>query len=179
MLVRFLCAVARFRRFLRRVALFDAGALLVLLLLPLWLLLVPAASCLRAAFFVRFPRPVRCVFCGVAGRWVCVASVPACAVRVRPAVVRRRLGVVLWFWVWVPFYWKGGDNTMHKKQYTYERANAYPLSMFACAVYGYRTIEEAPKGEREEIFAQYQIFCVRHEFAYEAPSIYGLRGLFG
>lgn len=180
MLVGFLCAVSRFRRFLCLVASDNAGALLVALLLPLWLpvwlLLVPVACALRAVFFVRFPRPRRF---GAVGRWVCVSSVPACAVLVRPAVVRRRLGVVLWFWCWVPRHRKGGDTTMHKKQYTYERDNYLPLSLFVGATYGYVDIAEAPKNQREKIFVQYQIYCVRHNFAYEAPSFYGLHGLFG
>lgn len=177
MLVGFLCAVARFRRFLCLVASDNAGALLVVLLLPLWLpvwlLLVPVACALRSLFFVRFPVP----FCvGPRLRWVCVRSVPAAASFVRPAVVRRRLGVVLWFWCCVPRHWEGGDTM---KKYKYERDNFLSLSVFVCAYYGYVDIDEAPKNQREKIFAQYQIHCVRHNFAYEQPSVYGLRGLFG
>ena len=78
-----------------------------------------------------------------------------------------------------PCLQRGGEPIMKRKQYKYERDCAYPLSVFVCAVYGYTDISDAPKSEQEEIFAQYQIHCVRHNFAYESPSYYGLRGLFG
>lgn len=70
---------------------------------------------LAVAFFVRFPRPRRRPFGAPRpfrgavpfGRWVCVPLAALPSVRaswfvwgVRPAVVRRRLGVVCAVWVW-------------------------------------------------------------------------------
>lgn len=74
------------------------------LLLLFWLV--------RALLFVRFPRPPRprgFVVAGVrCGRWLCVSAerLPSCVAScfcfsVVPAVVSRRSGAVLWFWVWV------------------------------------------------------------------------------
>lgn len=83
------------------------------LLSPVWL----SAFLLRSACFVRFARPSApplsawsCVAARRSGRWVCVSSARLSSVlsssgffcwSVVPAVVRRRLGVVSFFWVFV------------------------------------------------------------------------------
>ncbi len=80
------------------------SAAVFLVLSPWWVVCLV----LRALFFARFSRPAPLWWLGSGSRcWVCVplASLPAlCSARavfaVRPAVVRRRLGVVLWVWVW-------------------------------------------------------------------------------
>ncbi len=86
-----------------------------LLLCPLWLV----GFVLRSALFVRFPAPsfvpsgclaLRrwCRVLGLPCGWRCVPASALSSVRsscfvwaVRPAVLRRRSGVVLFFWVWV------------------------------------------------------------------------------
>jgi len=62
---------------------------------------------LRRLFFVRFARPRFRPSGAGSGCWCCVPAGALSVVRsrcfvwsVRPAVVRRRLGVVLFFWVW-------------------------------------------------------------------------------
>lgn len=88
---------------------------LAVALCPLWL----ARLVVRSVLFVRFPRPPHCpAGCGSIWRycralglpcgWRCVSAGSLAGVRcscfvwsVRPAVVRRHSGVVLFFWVWV------------------------------------------------------------------------------
>ena len=127
MLVAFLHYSFRFFRWLRAwlagvcsAPLFSVPALFAfwcvglvcLLFVPWWLV----AVCLRRLFFVRFARPwapswrSRLFVPGLGGacRWACVpasalASVVALGgVWARPAVVARRSGLVLFFWVWLP-----------------------------------------------------------------------------
>lgn len=85
-----------------------------------WLPLLPwllPSLLLRRLFFVRFPRPRRwpsrscgrpSFSSGFRGRWACVpvASLPAARLvwfvwAVRPALVARRSGELLWVWVFV------------------------------------------------------------------------------
>lgn len=114
---RFCSSVSRWRRVLSALRSsscpFDAFVGFVLSALSLPVLCV--FWVVRARCFVRFPRPAlrpwgapSRVVCPSAG-WVCVSSSSLPALfrsgrwvwSVRPAVVCRRSGVVLFFWVWV------------------------------------------------------------------------------
>lgn len=103
----FFVVSSRFFRAVWRLPFLSWSVCVSLVCLP-WLL---AFVVLRAALFVRVARPsfrpVGAV--GVAGGfWSCVPSSSLPSVRracfvwsVRPAVVSRRSGAVLWCWVWV------------------------------------------------------------------------------
>lgn len=117
----FLRAVALLRRFLSFCVSSSSG-LGVLLWSLLWLCFAPLflfAWVLRVSLFACFRRPSRRpVGAPRCGSWRCVSASALPSVfragwwvwAVRPAVVRRGSGVVLWFWVFVSVPAVGGDE---------------------------------------------------------------------
>ncbi len=115
LLVRFCCWSSRSRRlwaarFSRALSLlsvfsFPAFCLALVGVLPWLAVLAPLWLCgavLSRACFVRFPAPLRLSF--ACGAWRCCPAPRALSGRfavVRPAVVCRRSGVLLFCWVWV------------------------------------------------------------------------------
>ena len=122
MLFCFLRAVAFLRRFLCFCVSSSSSCLSALLWLSLWVCFSPLflfAWLLRVSLFACFRRPSRRpVGAPRCGSWRCVSASALPGVfragwwvwSVRPAVVRRGSGVVLWFWVFVSVPAVGGDE---------------------------------------------------------------------
>lgn len=120
MLYHFLRVVTSVRRFL--VAVTEVGLPYSLITVPLLVALSPVfllCAVLARVCFARFPRPsLRPWGAPRCGKWCCVSVKALPSVYqagwwvwdVRPAVVRRSIGVVHCFWVFLSCPAEGGEN---------------------------------------------------------------------